>query len=84
MPGEEPLYIDDDHQRISEFAADYFDDDERDEFVDTLMERRGYQRIQGWGPPADPGPDPQGGGRKPGRRAGGAPPPQRRAPYFKR
>lgn len=84
MPDEEPAYIDEDHQRISEFAQDYFDDDERDEFVDTLMERRGYQRIQGWGPPAEPPADPQGGRKPPARRAAAGPPAQRRAPYFRR
>ena len=76
----DPSYLDEHHQRISEFASEYFDDDEeRAAFVDTLLERRGYQRTAGWSlppePPADGG---QGGG-------GPAEPPARRGPaYFKR
>lgn len=81
---EEPAYLDEHHQRIVEFAQDYMDDDERDEFVDGLMERRGYQRIQGWGPPEEPETDPQGGRRPPARKPAAAPPAPRRAPYFKR
>lgn len=62
-----PEFLDEHHQRISEFAAEYMEDDERDEFVGHLMERRGYQRVQhtSWEPPADP----KGGGKggQPGR-----------------
>ena len=80
QPQHDPQYLDEHHQRISEFASDYFDDDEeREAFVDTLLERRGYQRTTAWQVPADPGP--QGGGGA----AGGRPPagPRRHA-YFKR
>ncbi len=88
MPGqqqEESAYLDEHHQRIVEFAQDYMDDDERDEFVDGLMERRGYQRIQGWGPPEPEDPDPQDGRGAAGRRSAAATPPrQRRSPHFKR
>ena len=72
----DPQFLDEHHQRISEFAAEYFDDeDERASFVDTLLERRGYQRTAGWSLPPEP---PSGGG-------GGQPPqPPGRAPYFKR
>ncbi|WP_200834769.1 hypothetical protein [Amycolatopsis alkalitolerans] len=63
MSGE---FIDDTHQRIIEFANDFFDDeDEHGAFVDHLMERAGYQRQSTWAPPA-PEPGAQGGG-------GGAP-----------
>lgn len=80
-PGPEPpAYLDDEHQRIAEFAEDFLDDDERESFVDHLMERRGYQRVQSWGPRTDPDPDPDPGPR-PGGRAGGG---QRRQGYFKR
>jgi hypothetical protein len=67
VPGDQPSYIDEHHQRISEFAADYLDDDERDEFVDSLMERHGYQRATHWLPP-----EPQQGGGKPAAAARGA------------
>lgn len=72
-----PQYLDEHHQRISEFAADYFDDEEeRDEFVKTLMSRRGYKPTTGWALP-DPV-SPNGGG-------GGEPPPAPpKTPYFKR
>lgn len=76
----DPQYLDEHHQRISEFATDYFDDDdERDEFVGTLMERRGYQRRQSttWEPPAAPEP-------KAGAPAGGDAGPKQRPGYFKR
>jgi hypothetical protein len=82
-PQHDPQYLDEHHQRISEFASEYFDDDEeREAFVDTLLERRGYQRTTGWSQPADPGPGPQGGGGG----AGGARPPAapRRPAYFRR
>lgn len=70
----DPQYLDPDHQRISEFAADYFDDDdERTAFVDTLMERRGYSRTSGWSLP-----EPEQG---PGRHARPAGP--KRPAYFR-
>jgi hypothetical protein len=81
QPQHDPQYLDEHHQRISEFAAEYFDDEEeRDAFVDTLLERRGYQRTTGWSVPPEPPPGPQGGG------AGGARPPAapRRPAYFRR
>lgn len=78
-----PEYIDETHQRISEFAAEFLDDDERDDFVDGLLERHGYQRVSKW---AAPDPAGGGGGRKPlvkprsqGQGGGG----QRRGSYFK-
>lgn len=79
-----PEYVDEHHQRISEFANDYFDDDdERETFVGTLMERRGYRRVQSWGPPdqdqqePEPGPEPEPQQRQ--RR----PAQPKRPPYFK-
>lgn len=70
MSGE---YLDDTHQRISEFANDFFDDDdERGGFVDHMMERAGYQRQSTWASPEPPaggqggqGAPWQGGGQKP-------------------
>ena len=79
---EPPAYLDDEHQRIAEFAEDFLDDDERESFVDHLMERRGYQRVQSWGPRTDPDPDPEPDpAPRPGGRQGGG---QRRQGYFKR
>jgi hypothetical protein len=78
-----PEYLDEHHQRISEFANDYFDDDEeREEFVGTLMERRGYQRRQttSWDPPE---PEPRGGGSG-GSNAGSGGGQRQRPGYFKR
>ena len=75
----DPQYLDEHHQRISEFAHEYFEDEEeRDALIDTLLERRGYVRTAGWSVPPEP---PQGGGA-----AGGVQPPaaQRRQPYFRR
>ena len=81
QPQHDPAYLDEHHQRISEFAADYFDDEEeRESFVDTLLERRGYQRQASWALP--PEPDPAAGGR-PGP-AGTPPAGARRPAYFKR
>jgi len=52
-------YVDETHQRISEFAEEFLEDDEeRGAFVDGLMERHGYQRTSHWAPP-----EPQGGGQ---------------------
>lgn len=74
-----PAYVDEHHQRISEFAAEYFADDpeEAESFIDTLMERRGYQRRSAWALPEQPPAGPQGGGQNP---AAGP----KRPPYFKR
>jgi hypothetical protein len=52
-----PEYVDEHHAAIAQFAADYLDEDERDKFVNHLMERRGYRRIESWGPPDDAGGD---------------------------
>ena len=72
----DPSYLDEHHQRITEFANDYFDDDEeRDAFVDTLMERRGYQRTHSWAPPPEQEPPGPNGQRQPQKKQ-----PQ----YFKR
>lgn len=83
---EAPTYVDEDHQSIAEFAAAYLDPDEQDDFVDHLMERRGYQRVQSWGPRADPeptpDPDPPAGGRS--RAAGSRGSGRGRQGYFKR
>lgn len=83
-PEVSPEYVDEHHQRISEFASDYFDDDEeREAFVGTLMERRGYTRRAVWGPPEEtpePEPEPQQPAPQQQRRA----PRQNRPPYFKR
>lgn len=56
---EDPVYLDEHHQAIAEFAAAYLDEEERESFVDNLLERRGYQRISTW---AAPETDPAGGG----------------------
>lgn len=80
-PSHDPQYLDEHHQRISEFAAEYFEDDEeREAFVDTLLERRGYQRTTGWSVPPEPPPQGSGGGV-----AGARPPAAPRRPaYFRR
>lgn len=79
----DPQYLDEHHQRISEFAAEYFDDDEeRESFIDTLLERRGYQRTAGWSLPPEP---PSGPGGAAGGAAGARPPlAPRRPAYFRR
>jgi len=50
-------YLDETHQRISEFADEFLseDEEERDGFVDGLMERRGYKRGTHWAPPEPEG-----------------------------
>jgi hypothetical protein len=52
-------YLDDTHRAISEFAAAFLEEDERDEFVDSLLERHGYQKQSHWAPP-----EPQQGGQR--------------------
>lgn len=61
---EAPDYLDEHHQRIAEFAADYLDEDEGPEFVDGMLERLGYERATHW---TAPNPE-QGGGGQGGRR----------------
>lgn len=51
-----PVFVDDDHAELAAFAEKWLDDDERDPFVEHLMERHGYERIQGWGPRRPPDP----------------------------
>jgi hypothetical protein len=59
-----PAYIDEIHQDIAEFAARHLDEDERDDFVDQLLERKGYQRQSIWAPPEPDGAG-DGGGKRP-------------------
>lgn len=61
---DEPAFLDDDHAAIVSFADTYLDEDERQDFVDGLLERRGYTRTQSWAPP-----EPQQGGGGQGGRA---------------
>lgn len=56
-------YIDDTHRAIAEFADAYLDEDERSDFVDSLLERHGYERMTAWAPPQPQGGP--GGGRGP-------------------
>lgn len=82
-PDDGPVYVDEHHQAFSEFADTYLDEDEREPFVEHLMERHGYQRVNSWGPRQDPEPDPdpepaRGGGQQQ-QRGGG-----KRPGYFKR
>lgn len=85
MPTDENPYVDEHHERIHTFASDYLDEDERDEFVDSLMERRGYQRAHHWLPPdEEEGGGGQGGGRKRLVKPRTAPQPStRQGSYFK-
>lgn len=60
-----PDYIDETHQRIAEFAGEFLDEDEIEDFVNGMLERHGYQQntVTTWSAP-----DPRGGaagGRKP-------------------
>jgi hypothetical protein len=85
MP-DEPQFIDDDHAAIVGFAEAYLEDDERDDFIDQMMERRGYQRVSSWAAP-EPDPRQPAGGegrRKPLVKAPQPASQQRRGPYFKR
>lgn len=87
MPDEQPQYVDEHHERIHTFASDYLEEDERDEFVDSMMERRGYQRAHHWLPPDEDesGPGQPAGGKKPlvKRRAAPAQPAPRQGSYFR-
>jgi hypothetical protein len=72
-----PQYLDADHEAIVTFADTYFEDEEeRESFVDTLMERRGYQRTTGWSSPAPAEPEPP--------APNGAPARPQRPGYFKK
>lgn len=44
-------YVDETHERISAFAEEFVEEDERESFVDAVLERRGYQRVAHWAPP---------------------------------
>lgn len=86
---DDPQFLDDDHAAIVTFAETYFDDDEeRETFIDTLMERRGYQRVSSWGPAAPPEPEQRQAPRqqRAPRQQPAAQPAQaaRRGGYFKR
>ena len=76
-----PVYLDEHHQKISEFADEYFEDDEeREAFVGELMTRRGYKsRTRTEWEPAEPEPEPDPNAG----RAGGSSRTQR-PPYFRR
>lgn len=86
---EEPQFIDEHHQAFVSFADSYLDEEEREEFIDSLMERHGYVRQQSWGPPEPQGGGQGGGGRqsllKPRPAGGGGQGGGRRgrSPYFK-
>lgn len=85
MSGE---YLDDVHERIAVFAHDFLEEDEREDFIGSLMERHGYQRQSHWASPAAD----DGGGRQPLVRPKGQQRQQRQQPqkqqqpgsYFKR
>lgn len=53
MAEDPPSYIDDTHQRFCEFADEFLDEDEREEFVNQLLERHGYEQntVTTWTPP---------------------------------
>lgn len=80
-PQFDPHYLDEHHQRIVEFADEYMADDpeEHDAFIDTVLERRGYQRTSGWSAPLPPDPN-----QPPANGAGAPAPGPRRPAYFKR
>lgn len=84
--GDLPDYIDETHQRIAEFAGEFLDEDEVDDFVSSLLERHGYQQntVTTWAAP-DPSAGRGGTGRKPlvKPRAQQGQGGQRRSPYFK-
>jgi hypothetical protein len=67
----DPQYIDEHHQRICEFAADYLDEEDREAFVDGLLEKHGYERQTHWAPPKEPSKRPPGGQKRPGFYGGG-------------
>ncbi|MDA8316529.1 MAG: hypothetical protein M0010_15370 [Actinomycetota bacterium] len=64
---DQPQYIDEHHQRFVEFANDYLEEEDREAFVDGLLEKHGYQRETRWAPPAqDPHKPRPGGTKRPG------------------
>ena len=78
----DPDYLDEHHQAIVTFADAYLDEDERESFIEHLMERRGYQRRSAWALPEQQSPaDPQGGQGDPAGGQGGG---RRSSPYFRR
>lgn len=99
MPRPDPAedlaeYLDEVHQDIAEFAGRHLEEDERDEFIDSLLERHGYQRVSKWAAPDDSGSGGSGSQRKPlvkprtgssgGNGGGRGGQGQGRSPYFKR
>lgn len=64
--GSETSFIDETHQAFVEFAERFLEEDERDEFVNGLLERHGYEKVEivSWSPPAPPAGG-SGGGRQP-------------------
>ena len=65
MSDQGPSFIDEHHQRFVEFAEDYLDEEERGDFVDSLLERHGYEKVTSWAPPPPQKPGSGGGnGRK--------------------
>ena len=76
---DEPSYIDETHEAFASFADAYLDEEERAEFVDSMLERHGYQRTTAWAPPEPQAPS----GRRsvvPAKKAT-AP---KKSPYLKR
>ena len=75
----DPSYLDENHQRLAEFAAWAYEDDpeEGEVFLNYHMEKRGYQRSAAWSLPPEQPPAPQGGAPQ-------EPQGPRRPAYFKR
>jgi len=44
-------FLDDTHAAFHAFAEQFLDEDERDDFIDSMMERHGYERTQHWAAP---------------------------------
>lgn len=68
---EAPEYIDEHHQRFVEFANEYIDEEDREPFIEGLLEKHGYQRVSHWAPPAQDPKNPRPGGKRPGFYGGG-------------
>jgi hypothetical protein len=86
--GAGPQYVDEDHEELAYFLEKWFDEDERPDVEEHLMTRKGYTRIQGWGPRADPDPQPEPDPEPEPGAAGpsktGRPGSRRKPAYFKR